>query len=199
MKSTLDIEARRALLDEAATARASLEQKAAAEAATALAILLRDGLGALEQALDPSIRAELGASTRHWLDFRRTAAPTIATIAIEHGPVGAAFFLGWLKRLAMFSKPPASARPSLAPAAFRRAPASPVPRLKAGDVVEAVLLEERTKKGGWRARHVSTGLEGPIQNSDAGPAHTAPGDSLTLVIASASRTGVAFRHPAHKR
>jgi len=103
----------------------------------------------------------------------------------EHGRAGVAYFLGWLKRRAALSD---------------RAVRLPVSglaasKLKAGDAVEAVLLEERTKKGGWRARDPVTGLTGPIVNSDAVPPDGAPGDAITLTVASVGRREVAFRYP----
>ena len=184
MRSPLDLEARRALLREAEAASRKLERKTAAEAATALAVLRSDGLGGLQRALDPSTQVELGAATKHWLDFRRALSPTVAAIASEHGRAGVAFFLGWLKRVAALSD--------------RAVPLSvsgpAVPKLAAGDVVEAVLLDERTKKGGWKAQEQVTGRFGPIVNSDAVPTDRAPGDAITLVVASVSRTGVAFRY-----
>lgn len=67
---------------------------------------------------------------------------------------------------------------------------------KAGDRVEAVLLEERTKKGGWRALHEPTGLAGHIHNSGDVPAEARPGVRVTLVVASVSAREAAFRFPA---
>jgi CRISPR-associated protein Cmr6 len=64
-----------------------------------------------------------------------------------------------------------------------------------GTVVEAALLEERTKKGGWKARHEPTGRSGPIQNSASVPATAKPGDRVTLVVASVSTREIAFRVP----
>lgn len=64
-----------------------------------------------------------------------------------------------------------------------------------GERVEAALLEEKTKRGGWRARHGATGLDGPIQNSTDVPAGKAPGDLLVLVVASSSQREIAFRYP----
>ena len=66
---------------------------------------------------------------------------------------------------------------------------------KPGDRVEATLLEERTKKGGWKARHEASGLAGPIQNSAAVPATQKAGDRLTLLVASVSAKEIAFRFP----
>jgi hypothetical protein len=64
---------------------------------------------------------------------------------------------------------------------------------KAGDMVEAVLLEERTKKGGWRAKHVATGIAGPIQNSADVPADKKVGEPLTLRVQSANEREIAYR------
>ena len=69
------------------------------------------------------------------------------------------------------------------------------PGIKAGDRVQAVLLEERTKKGGWKARHEASGLSGPIQNSRDVPSSRKPGDRVTLVVSSVSAQEVAFRFP----
>lgn len=63
--------------------------------------------------------------------------------------------------------------------------------LKPGQKVEAQLLEERTKKGGWKARHALSGLVGPIQNSDAVPGDKKAGDTLQLIVANATD----FRYP----
>ncbi|MCS7269339.1 MAG: type III-B CRISPR module RAMP protein Cmr6 [Geminicoccaceae bacterium] len=57
---------------------------------------------------------------------------------------------------------------------------SPPP--KPGDIVECVLLEQKTSKGGWKARHEPSGIEGPIQNSPAVPAAAKPGDRLKLKV-----------------
>ena len=64
-----------------------------------------------------------------------------------------------------------------------------------GDHVEAVLLEEKTKKGGWKARHETTGLVGQIHNTADVPADKKPGDKLTLIVASANVHQIAFRYP----
>ncbi len=64
-----------------------------------------------------------------------------------------------------------------------------------GTRVEAVLLEEKTKKGGWKARHDSSGLVGPIQNSGDVPGDKKPGDKVPLIVASANPREIAFRYP----
>jgi hypothetical protein len=65
----------------------------------------------------------------------------------------------------------------------------------AGERVDAELLEERTKKRGWRARHPATGLEGPIQNSGMVPSERQPGDSVSLVVKMATERVIAFAWP----
>lgn len=66
---------------------------------------------------------------------------------------------------------------------------------KPGEKVDAQLLEERTRKGGWRAIHELSGLSGPIQNSGDVPSDKKPGDVLGLIIASATHRGLDFRFP----
>jgi CRISPR-associated protein Cmr6 len=66
---------------------------------------------------------------------------------------------------------------------------------KAGNRVDAVLIEEVTNRGGRKARHVASGLVGPIQNSNDVPADKKPGDILSLVVAYASPQQIAFRYP----
>ena len=61
------------------------------------------------------------------------------------------------------------------------APASS-PKLEKGTIVEAVLLEGRTKNGGWRARHESTGKEMHIQNTNEVPDTREPGDRVELYV-----------------
>jgi CRISPR-associated protein Cmr6 len=67
---------------------------------------------------------------------------------------------------------------------------------KPGERVEATLLEERTKKGGWKARHEPSGLTGPVQNTGDVPATAKVGDRLTLVVASVTAREIAFRFPS---
>lgn len=63
--------------------------------------------------------------------------------------------------------------------------AVPKPR----DCVEATLLEERTKRGGWKARHEPSGIEGPIENSDQVPSTAKAGERMTLIVASVAANG----------
>jgi CRISPR-associated protein Cmr6 len=71
------------------------------------------------------------------------------------------------------------------------APAKQLDRPKPGQRVEARLLEERTKKGGWKAVHAPSGLVGPIQNSGDVPIGSSPGDTMELIVANATD----FRYP----
>ncbi len=68
--------------------------------------------------------------------------------------------------------------------------------VKVGDMVEVVLLEEKTKKGGWKARHEASGLEGPIQNSTRVPGDKKPGDPVTVLVKIAKQRESAFEVPS---
>lgn len=80
-----------------------------------------------------------------------------------------------------------------------RRPASPnksdtsLPR--ANERVEATLIDEKTKKGGWKAKHEPSGLEGHVQNSYLVPDDAAPGAKVTLVVAYAKHNEIVFRWP----
>ena len=90
------------------------------------------------------------------------------------------------------SRKPAAARSPVS--AGVQAPATgSMPR--PGDCVEAVLLEEKTRKGGWKARHEPTGLQGPIQNTGDVPDAAAPDQRVSLIVASANRREMAFTWP----
>ncbi|TVR83511.1 MAG: type III-B CRISPR module RAMP protein Cmr6 [Rhodospirillales bacterium] len=47
--------------------------------------------------------------------------------------------------------------------------------------LRAELLDEKTRKGGWKARHLETGIEGPVTGE--APDDCKPGDIVTLVRA----------------
>jgi CRISPR-associated protein Cmr6 len=64
-----------------------------------------------------------------------------------------------------------------------------------GEMVDAQLLEERTRKGGWKALHGASGVSGPIQNSGDMPADKNVGDTLKLIVAIANEREIAFRYP----
>jgi CRISPR type III-B/RAMP module RAMP protein Cmr6 len=63
------------------------------------------------------------------------------------------------------------------------------------DTVDAILLKEKTKKGGWKAKHIATGISGPIQNTGDVPSDAQPGITLSLIVASAKPNEIAFRYP----
>ncbi len=67
---------------------------------------------------------------------------------------------------------------------------------KGGERVECVLLEEKTKKGGWRAKHEPSGANGPILNTAEVPANAQPGQTVTLVVNRANPHDSAFRWPS---
>lgn len=73
----------------------------------------------------------------------------------------------------------------------RERPAAPTVSAHSGARVKALLLEEKTKKGGWRARYGDR--EGPIVNSRDVPADLKPGDELEVTISSVDRKGLQFR------
>lgn len=64
-----------------------------------------------------------------------------------------------------------------------------------GEMVDAQLLEERTKRGGWQARHVPSGLAGPVQNTADVPGDKQAGETLKLIVASATGRQIDFRYP----
>lgn len=75
------------------------------------------------------------------------------------------------------------------------APSSPsVPR--PGQLVEAELVAEKTKKGGWKARHVASGRVGAICNSSEVPAEAKPGTRVSLRVRAWPEAGdVQFEWP----
>lgn len=64
-----------------------------------------------------------------------------------------------------------------------------------GDVVTGILLEERTKKGGWKARIDDLSESGPIQNSRDVPPELKPGVEVELIVAIAKPGNFAFKYP----
>ncbi len=77
---------------------------------------------------------------------------------------------------------------------------------KANDRVPAVLLEEKTKKGGWKARLAQgNATPGAISNTADVPASAAPGQEVTLIIHSinaapdGSIRAIQFRWPTDKQ
>jgi len=62
-----------------------------------------------------------------------------------------------------------------------------------GNAVKARLLEEKTKKGGWKAEHMETKIKGPIQNTQDVPSDKAVGDVVDLIVSSANSREIAFK------
>lgn len=72
---------------------------------------------------------------------------------------------------------------------------APVPEVRAGARVKVVLLEEKTKKGGWKVRHSVLGV-GSIQNSQDVPSDKKAGDETEVIVAIAKTDGTAqFKWP----
>jgi CRISPR-associated protein Cmr6 len=71
--------------------------------------------------------------------------------------------------------------------------------LRVGTIIEGVLLEEKTKKGGWKARETSSGLAGAIQNSQTVPPGAKPGDRVKLKIKIANPKDPAFEYIPESR
>ncbi len=88
--------------------------------------------------------------------------------------------------LAARAKSNAQRRIGTAPAAAGHAPAQgqrPGQALPGNwEQVEAVLLEKKTRAGGWMARHEPSGTEGPINNPGDVPADAKPGQRVTLYV-----------------
>jgi len=53
-----------------------------------------------------------------------------------------------------------------------------------GDRIDVALLEDKTKKGGWKAKHEPSGLAGAIKNSDDVPPDKKPGDRIEVFLLS---------------
>lgn len=64
---------------------------------------------------------------------------------------------------------------------------------KPGARIQAELLEEKTKKGGWKAKHLDSGLQGPIQNTKDVPTDAQPGQRIELTVAYVRSQEMAFK------
>jgi len=60
---------------------------------------------------------------------------------------------------------------------------------KSGEMARAVLLAQRTRRGGWRAWLPEYGLEGHITNSESIPSTISTGDMVQLRVGAANRDG----------
>ncbi len=101
-----------------------------------------------------------------------------------------------LERRAKLSAP-GGQKPAVSGPAAGSASASTASLPSPGTIVKAVLLEEKTKKGGWKARHVDSGCIGHIVNSEKVPGDKQPGDEVELIVASASDL-MSFRWPTEE-
>ncbi len=91
--------------------------------------------------------------------------------------------------------------PSSTPTPAKSQPITPAkpagPTLpKVNERVEAQLLEKKTRKGGWRAKHLKSGIPGPIQNSTVVPADKKAGDIVTLVVKAVTPKEISFAWPS---
>lgn len=69
-------------------------------------------------------------------------------------------------------------------------PATPRKQLvRSGDIVEAVLLSERTRRRGWKAQLTETGSIGPITNSDSVPTTSKPNTTVWLRVGATNSDG----------
>ena len=66
-----------------------------------------------------------------------------------------------------------------------RNPSSP----RTGNKVQCVLLGEKTRKGGWKAKLLQRGTEGPITNTDDVPESAKLGQVVTLRVGAISQDG----------
>ena len=66
---------------------------------------------------------------------------------------------------------------------------------KPGDRVQAVLIDEKTKKGKWKARIAGGGMIGDIMNSEAVPGDAKPGQEVSLIVRVARATNGSFYWP----
>ncbi|MCS7168456.1 MAG: type III-B CRISPR module RAMP protein Cmr1 [Gemmatales bacterium] len=99
-----------------------------------------------------------------------------------------------LKKRSSLSLPQVSSRSSGPASSSSSSSSSPTSPYRTGQEVKAVLLAERTKKGGWKARIVGSSLEGPIVNSNEVPADKKPGEEIAVVIQSISGREAMFRY-----
>ncbi len=124
-------------------------------------------------------------AARPWLE----AALELLSDALKSWGIGGKTTSGYGRLVEPGESPkrPSVARP--------QAKSSPQREYKARDQVQAVLLEEKTKKGGWNAKLKDDERKGPINNSHDVPPDKRPGDEVTLEIASINPRTVAFRWP----
>jgi hypothetical protein len=62
-------------------------------------------------------------------------------------------------------------------------------RTNTGDTVEALLVAEKTRKGGWRAQLLGSEAHGPITNTADVPESALPGQTVSLRVGAISQDG----------
>jgi CRISPR-associated protein Cmr6 len=92
--------------------------------------------------------------------------------------------------------PPVPSGPAIpVPGIQSASPPSGASLPRVGERVEATLLEGKTKKGGWKARHTATGIGGPVQNTADVPPDKKHGDAVMLIVKNANEREIGFRYP----
>jgi len=66
---------------------------------------------------------------------------------------------------------------------------------KSGQYILAELLDRKTRKGGWMAKDMQTGIEGNIENSADVPTDAKPGEEVSLIVRIPNPRNAAFRWP----
>ena len=69
---------------------------------------------------------------------------------------------------------------------------------KTGDKVQCVLLAQKTRKGGWKAKLLQRGSEGPITNTADVPTSAKPGQMVTLRVGAISQDGKRIQFHWHE-
>jgi len=62
-----------------------------------------------------------------------------------------------------------------------------------GDTVTAILVDEKTKKGGWKAKHIDSGRIGHMDDPQNAPSDVSIGQEVDLIVASVPEGSIAFR------
>jgi len=112
--------------------------------------------------------------------------------AMENWGIGGKTAAGYGR---VFSRAHQEARP-----ASRVETVAPKVSLKQGETIQAVLIDEKTKAGGWKAAYGSERAKviGHILNTGDVPAGCKVGDTVNLVVHSVSRNSIVFRWPRNK-
>ena len=76
---------------------------------------------------------------------------------------------------------------------------TPNPALpRTGDEVQCIFLPEKTRKGGWKAKLLQRGTEGPITNTSDVPESAKPGQMVTLRVGAISQDGKRIQFHWHE-